>query len=171
MFNEKIQKETNDQIQREIESAHIYLSMAAYFDSTTLPGFAQWMKAQFQEELFHAFKFYDFVNDRGGRVALQPIGQPPVEFTSPLDAFEKALAHEQKITSHINHLYALAIQEKDYATQQFLQWFIDEQVEEEKSVGEVVHTLKMIGDNAHALLMLDREMGQRQPPVVTGGGE
>ena len=168
MLNEKIQKEMNDQLQRELESAYIYLSMAAYLDSVTLPGFAQWMKVQFQEEQAHALKFYDFIGDRGGRVMLQPIGQPPVEFPSALDAFEKALAHEQKITGHINDLYALATEEKDYASQMFLLWFIDEQVEEEKNAGDIVDMLKLIGDNAHALLMLDRELGQRQPPVEAG---
>ena len=165
MFNKKIHNEMNDQIQRELESAYIYLSMAAYLDSANLPGMAQWMKMQFQEEQAHALKYYDFVIDRGGRVTLQPIGQPPVEFQSPLDVFEKSLAHEQKITGHINDLYALAIEERDYASQILLQWFVEEQVEEEKNVGDVVDTLKMIGDNTHALLMLDRELGQRQPPV------
>ena len=165
MFNKKIHNEMNDQIQRELESAYIYLSMAAYLDSANLPGMAQWMKMQFQEEQAHALKFYDYVIDRGGRVTLQPIGQPPVEFQSPLDVFEKSLAHEQKITGHINDLYALAIEERDYASQILLQWFVEEQVEEEKNVGDVVDTLKMIGDNTHALLMLDRELGQRQPPV------
>ena len=168
MLNEKIQQEMNNQVQRELESAYIYLSMAAYFDSVTLPGFAQWMKAQFQEEQAHALKFYDFIGDRGGRVMLQPIGQPPIEFPSALDVFEKALAHEQKITGHINDLYALATEEKDYASQTFLLWFIDEQVEEEKNAGDIVDMLKLIGDNAHALLMLDRELGQRQPPVEVG---
>ena len=165
MLNEKIQKEMNNQLQRELESAYIYLSMAAYFDSLTLPGFAQWMKIQFQEEQAHGLKFYDFINDRGARVTLQPIGQPPVKFQSTLDAFEKAFAHEQKITGHINDLYALATEEKDYASQMFLQWFVDEQVEEEKNANDIVDMLKMIGDNAHALLMLDRELGQRQPPT------
>ena len=165
MLNEKIQIEMNNQIQRELESAYIYLSMAAYFDSLTLPGFAQWMKIQFQEEQAHALKFYDFINDRGANVMLQPIGQPPVEFQSALDAFEKAFAHEQKITGHINDLYALATEEKDYASQMFLQWFVDEQVEEEKNAKDIVDMLKMISNNAHALLMLDRELGQRQPPT------
>ncbi len=167
MFNKKIENEMNDQIQRELESAHIYLSMAAFFDANNLPGFAHWMKVQFQEEQAHAFKFYDFVNDRGGRVTLQPLGQPPVEFESPLEAFEKALAHEEKITGHINDLYALATEERDYASQSLLQWFVEEQIEEEKNAGDIVGTLKRIGDNYHALLMIDRELGQRLPPVET----
>ncbi len=165
MFKEKIQQAMNDQIQHEIESAYIYLSMASYFDAENYPGFAQWMKMQYEEEMAHAFRFYDYINDRGGRVELQPIGQPEVEFASPLAAFEAALAHEQKITGDINRLYAMSIEEKDYPSQTFLQWFIDEQVEEEQHVGEVVENLKLVGDNTHAILMLDRELGQRQPPA------
>ena len=168
MFSRKVQDAMNDQIQRELESAYIYLSMAAYFNSVNLPGFAHWMKVQFQEEQAHAFKFYDFVNDRGGQVLLQAIGQPPVKFQSPLDAFEKALAHEEKITGHINDLYALATEEKDIASQNLLQWFVEEQVEEEKNAGDIVDMLKKIGDSYHALIMLDRELGQRQPPVEAG---
>ena len=165
MLNKKIHNAMNDQIQRELESAYIYLSMAAYFDSINLPGFAQWMKAQFQEEQAHALKFYDFVYDHGNQVILQALGQPPVEFQSPLDAFEKTLAHEQKITGHINDLYALAVEEKDYPSQILLQWFVGEQVEEEKSAGDIMDMLKRIGDSYHALIMLDRELGQRQPPA------
>lgn len=167
MFNKKIQDAMNDQIQRELESAHIYLSMAAYFDSVNLPGFAHWMKMQFQEEQAHAFKFYDFVYDRGGQVTLQALGRPPVEFQSPLEALEKTLAHERKITGHINDLYALAVEEKDYPSQILLQWFVSEQVEEEKNAGDIVDMLERIGDSYQALIMLDRELGQRQPPVET----
>ena len=161
MFSQKIQDAMNDQIQRELESAYIYLSMAAYFESSNLAGFAHWMKAQAQEEQTHAMKFFDFIYDRGGRVMLQAIPQPPADLASPLDVFEKALAHEQKITGHINDLYTLAVQEKDYASQTFLQWFVDEQVEEEKSAGEIVETLKMVGDKGQALYMLDRQLAQR----------
>ena len=168
MFSRKVQDVMNDQIQRELESAYIYLSMAAYFDSANLPGFAHWMKVQFQEEQAHAFKFYDFVNDRSGQVLLQALGQPPVKFQSPLDAFEKALAHEEKITAHINDLYALATEEKDIASQNLLQWFVEEQVEEEKNAGDIVDMLKKIGDSNHALIMLDRELGQRPLPTQAG---
>jgi len=165
MFSTKVQDAMNDQIQRELESAYIYLSMAAYFDSSNLPGFARWMRVQFQEEQAHAFKFYDFIYDRGGQVMLQAIPQPPIQFQSPLDAFEKALAHERKITGHINDLYALAVEEKDYASQILLQWFVEEQVEEEKSAGDIVDMLGRIGDSYHPLIMLDRELGRRQPPA------
>lgn len=170
MFNKKLQNAINDQIQRELESAQIYLSMAAYFDSVNLPGFAQWMKMQFQEEQAHAFRFYDYVFDRGGQVILQALGQPPTEFQSPLDVLEQTLAHEQKVTGHINDLYALAVEEKEYSSQIFLQWFVEEQVEEEKAAGDIIALLKRVGDNEHALMMLDRELGQRQAPAEVEAG-
>jgi len=162
MFSAKMQQTMNDQIKYELESAYIYLSMAAYFESINLPGFAHWMRIQTGEEQEHAMKFFDFIYDRGGRVVLQAIPQPPADFASPLDAFEKALAHEQKVTGLINDLYALAVEEKDYASQTFLQWFVDEQVEEEKSAGDIVEMLKMIGDKGQALFMADRQLAQRE---------
>ena len=165
MFNKNVQNEMNKQVQRELESAYIYLSMAAYFEAMNLPGFANWMRVQFQEEQAHAFKFFDYINDRGGRVVLEAINQPPIEFKSPIDAFEITLAHEEKITGHINDLYALATRENDYASQTLLQWFIIEQVEEEKSAGDILNSLGMIGENYTALLMLDRELGQRTAPA------
>jgi ferritin len=154
----------NEQIKNELYSGYLYLSMSAYCESINLPGFAHWMRMQEQEERIHALKFFDFVNERGGRVVLQAIDQPPAEFRSPLDILEKTLEHEQKVTAMINDLYALAAQEKDYASQIFLQWFVTEQVEEEDSASQIVETLKMIGDNRQALLMLDRELGGRQAP-------
>jgi ferritin len=170
MLNKKLESAINDQIQRELASAYIYLSMATYFEANTLPGFANWMRIQFHEEQFHALKFYDFVFDRGGVVKLQPIEGPPVEFKSPIDIFEQTLAHEQKVTGHINDLYALSIEERDYPCQSLLQWFIDEQVEEEKNASDILDMLKMTVGNSHALLMLDRELGARQlpPEVLTG---
>lgn len=170
MLKKSLETAINDQIQRELASAYIYLSMAAYFEAKTLPGFANWMRIQFHEEQFHAFKFFDFVYDRGGVVKLQPIEGPPTEFTSPIDVFEQTLAHEQKVTGHINDLYALAVEERDYPSQTLLQWFIDEQVEEEKNAGDILDMLKMVQGNAHALLMLDRELGARAmpPEVITG---
>jgi len=169
-MSKKMLQEMNDQIQREMESAYIYLSMAAYFDGMSLPGFAQWMKIQFKEEQIHAMKLYEYIIDRGGKISLQPINQPPVDFNSPLEVFEKALAHEEKVSGHINDLYALSIEEKDYASRPLLQWFIDEQVEEEANAGQIVDTLKMIKDNTSALLMFDRELGQRPAPVESQGG-
>ena len=161
MSTKKVLDEMNDQIQRELDSAYIYLSMAAYFDGLNMPGFAHWMKKQFQEEQEHAMKFYEYIYDRGGEVKLQPLTQPPVEFDSPLAAFEITLAHEKKITGHINDLYALAVAEKDYASQVLLHWYIEEQVEEEKNAGDILDILKKASGNFQALRMLDRELGQR----------
>jgi ferritin len=120
------------------------------------------MRSQSQEETEHAMKFYDFILDRGGQVVLQAMDQPLVEFGSPLEVFERALEHERKVTAMINDLYGLAVRENDYASQTFLQWFVTEQVEEEKNAGDVVQTLKMIGDSNEALFLLDRELGQRE---------
>ena len=164
MLNQKIQDALNEQIKNELYSAYLYLSMAAYCESVNMPGMANWMRMQELEERVHALKMFDFVNERGGRVVLQAIDQPPAEFESLLDVFEKTLAHEQKVTAMINNLYALAVREQDYASQIFLQWFVTEQVEEEDSVGQVIETLKMIGDSRQGLLMLDRELGGRAAP-------
>ncbi len=160
-LSEKLQDALNAQIKEELFSSYIYLSMAAYFESINLPGSAHWMREQSQEELEHAMKFFGYVHERGGRVELEAIDKPPFEFEGPLDVFEQALEHEQFISSCIADLYALAIEEKDYASFSILQWFIDEQVEEEESAGEIVDTLKMIGDKGHALIMLDRQLAQR----------
>ncbi len=162
MLSKTIQDAMNEQIKNEFYSAYLYLSMAAYCDSVNLLGFAHWMRVQAQEETGHAMKFYDFIYDRGGRVILKVIDQPPADFQSPLHVFEEALAHEQKVTGMISNLYALAVQEKDYASQSFLQWFVDEQVEEERTAAQIIETLKMIGDHKGALFMLDRELGKRE---------
>ena len=162
MLGKKIQDAMNEQIKNEFYSAYQYLSMAAYCESMNLSGFAHWMRAQSREETEHAMKFFDFVLDRGGRVVLQAMEQPVVEFGSPVEVFEQALEHERKVTAMINDLYGLAIRENDYASQTFLQWFVTEQVEEEKNAGDVVETLRMIGDKSEALFLLDRELGQRE---------
>ena len=162
MLVPEIQEAMNEQIKNELYSAYQYLSMAAYCESANLPGFASWMRAQAREETEHAMKFYDFILDRNGRVVLRGIEAPVVEFGSPLEVFERALAHEQKVTAMINDLYGLAVRENDYASQAFLQWFVTEQVEEEKNTGDVVETLRMIGDKSEALFLLDRELGQRR---------
>ena len=169
MFSKKMLQAMNDQIQHEFYSAYIYLSMSAYFELENYPGFAHWMRIQFEEEMAHAFRFYDYIHSRGEQVTLLPIGQPPVDYESPLAAFEAALEHEQKITGDIHRLYALATDEKDYPSLSFLQWFIDEQVEEEEHVGEVVDNVKRVSGVSHAMLMLDRELGQRQPPAEVEG--
>ena len=162
VLSKAVQDAMNGQIKNELYSAYQYLSMAAYCEAANLPGFARWMRAQSQEELQHAMKFYDFVLERSGRVALQAVDAPLGEFGSPLEVFEKALEHERKVTAMINDLYGLAIRENDYASQTFLQWFVTEQVEEEKNAGDVVETLRMIGDKSEALFLLDRELGQRE---------
>lgn len=161
MLSNTLQQALNDQIRKEFHSSYLYLSMAAYFEAENLPGMAHWMRLQADEEREHAMKIYDFVLDRGGRVTLQAIEAPPADFSSPLAVFEAAYGHEQKVTKSIHDLYALAVKEGDYPTQVMLQWFIDEQVEEEKNASLVVAQLRMIGDSAAALLMLDQQLGQR----------
>jgi ferritin len=161
LLGRAVEDAMNEQIRNELFSAYQYLSMAAYCESENLPGFARWMRAQAREETMHAMKFYDFVLERNGRVALQGIDGPLVEFGSPLEVFEKALEHERKVTAMINDLYGLSARENDYASQTFLQWFVTEQVEEEKNARDVVETLRMIGDGSEALFLLDRELGQR----------
>ena len=160
-MDETIEKALNDQIKHEAYSAYLYLSMAAYFDSINLPGFAHWMKVQRDEEQSHALKIYDYVYDRGGRVTLQALEQPPSEFGSALEAFQQALEHERKVTGLINGLHELAQKHSDYATQAFLQWFINEQVEEEKTASDIVERLKLAGERGSALLWIDKELGSR----------
>ena len=162
MLSQTVQDAINEQVKNEFFSAYLYLSMSSYFESLNLPGFAHWMRTQYQEEVVHALKLFDFVNDREGRALLKAISQPPSEFQSPLDAFQQALEHEREVTQMINNLYALALKENDYATQVLLQWFISEQVEEEKNASNIVEQLKMIGNNGSALLILDRELGARK---------
>jgi len=161
MFSKKLQKAFNDQINHELSSSYLYLSMAAYAESMNLPGFASWMKIQTSEEKGHAMKLYKFVNEHGGRVELQAIEQPPVEFKSPIALFEDVLKHERKITALINKLYETALEEKDYAAQVFIHWFIAEQVEEEAAACEILETLKMAGEKGHALIMMDRQLARR----------
>jgi ferritin len=161
MLKPAIEQALNDQIQKEFHSAYIYLSMSAYFEAENLPGAASWMRKQAGEEQEHALKIFDFVIDRGGRITLQAIGQPPADFASPLAIFEAAYAHEQKVTQSIHDLYALALRENDYPTQVMLQWFIDEQVEEEKNSSAIMAQLKMVGDSPAALLMIDRQLAAR----------
>ena len=173
MINEKMQEALNKQINAEIYSSYLYLSMAASFESVSLPGFANWMRCQAQEELVHAIKIYDFINERGGRVTLKSIEAPPVEWDSPLAAFEAAYEHEQKVTGLINDLVDLAQAEHDHASDNFLQWFVAEQVEEEDSANTIVEKIKLVGEAQGGLFMLDQELGQRifTPPAETTGGE
>jgi ferritin len=161
MLSDRVREAINDQINAELYSAYLYLSMAGHLESINLPGFAHWMKLQAQEETGHAMKLFDFVNDRGGRVTLKAIAQPPAEFASPLAIFEETLKHEQEVTSRINNLYAVSLQENDYASQIMLQWFITEQVEEEKTATEIVEQLRRIGESGTALVIMDRHLAAR----------
>jgi len=169
MIKEKMQEALNQQLNAELYSSYLYLSMAAYFESINLKGFASWMRVQTQEELVHAMKFYDFIIERGGKVLLSSIEGPPTEWVSPLAIFEHAYEHEQKVTGLINKLVDLSAAEQDHATSNFLQWFVAEQVEEEASADEVVQKIKLMGDASGGLFMLDRELAQRvfTPPATT----
>ncbi|CAN5617250.1 ferritin [soil metagenome] len=160
-MNKDVQDAVNDQVKHELASAYAYLSMSAHFESENLPGFARWMRLQAQEELGHAMRLFDYLNERGARVMLQAVEKPPTNFDSPLSVFEQALAHEKKITGLIEQLYETAGKHRDYATQVALQWFLTEQVEEENSVSLVVEQVRMAGENRAALLMLDRALGAR----------
>ncbi len=171
MLSEKMQAAMNQQINAELHSAYIYASMSAYFADKNLNGFANWMRIQAQEEMVHAMKFYDFIIERRGRVLLQPLEGVPTEWADPLAVFENALAHEKKITGMINNLVNLSIKDKDHAANSFLQWFVDEQVEEEANADGVVQQLKLMGDSGAALFMFDRELATRVfvPPAAAGG--
>ena len=161
LINKTVQDAINEQIKNELYSAYLYLSMAAYFESINLSGFSNWMKVQAAEEQEHAMKFYEYIFERGGRVQLKAIDQPPAEWKSPMDAFQEVLAHEQKVTAMIHNLYAVALKENDYASQIMLQWFITEQVEEEKNAAAIIEQLKMITAHETAILMLDHDLGKR----------
>lgn len=163
MLSPKMEEALNGQINAELYSAYLYLAMAAYFESLGLKGFAAWMNVQAQEEVSHAMKIYNFVVERGGRVELAAIDAPTSEWDSPLAAFEAALKHERHVTSLVHDLVAKAVAENDYATKNMLDWFVDEQVEEEASAGEIVGRLKLAGQEGPALLMLDGQLGQRKP--------
>lgn len=161
MISEKIQEAFNEQINAELYSSYLYLSMSAYFESKGLPGFANWMRCQAQEEVVHAMKFYNFICERGGIVKLKAIDAVPIEWESPLAVFEAGYAHEQKVTGLINSLVDLAIEEKDHASNNFLQWFVAEQVEEEASADQVIQKIKLAGERGGGLFMVDRELAQR----------
>ena len=161
MIKKSVEVALNEQINAEFKSAYLYLSMSAYFQATGLTGCANWMRIQYQEELAHATRFFDYVNERGGRVRLAPIQEVQVDFSGIVDVFEKTLEHEQAITGMIDQLMDISIQESDHATKSFLQWFVDEQVEEEANVGQILNNLKLIKGEGQGLLMMDREMQTR----------
>lgn len=167
MLKEKIEAAINDQINREMYSAYLYMAMSSHSSSIGLKGFANWFMVQYHEEMLHAMKLYEYLQRQGGKVQLKAIQEPPVEFESPMDMFTKTLEHEQYITRSINELMDLAIAEKDHASQIFLQWYVNEQVEEEENDNDIILQLKLIKDDAHALLMLDRELASRVTTVPT----
>jgi ferritin len=160
-MNSKIESAFNEQLNAELFSSYLYLSMAAFFESQHHKGMAGWMRTQAIEEHMHGMKFFDFINECGGRVTLGKIEEPKTEWSSALDVFEDTCKHESKVTGLINELVDLALSEKDHAANAFLQWFVTEQVEEESSVQEIAGKLKMIGDRGGMLFMIDRELGQR----------
>jgi ferritin len=157
-----MQEVINSQINEELYSSYLYLAMAAHFDSVNLSGFAHWMKVQAEEERAHAMKFYGYLYDRGGSAVFKAIAQPPAKFKSPIDVFKQVLDHELKITKSITKLYELAVKEKDYPSQILLQWFINEQVEEEKNDSEIINQLSMLGESPVSLMMMDRRLAERK---------
>ncbi|MBN1844503.1 MAG: ferritin [Sedimentisphaerales bacterium] len=165
MISPTMQDAINAQINAEMVSAYLYLAMSAYFEDQNLPGFARWMKAQFQEEMSHADKLYEYLQERGGRVLLQAIAAPPAEFDGPLGTFQATLEHERKVTGLILNLVKLARKENDTATEIFLQWFVTEQVEEEKNAEDIIQQLKMVSGAPGGLFMLNRQLGLR--PLAT----
>jgi len=169
MLSKKLCNALNKQLNNELYSAYLYLSMSSYAGSIGLKGSANWFMVQYQEEMVHAMKFFSFINSRGEHTDLAAIAAPPAEFPTLLDMFEQTLVHEQSITSSINDLTDLALAEKDHATNIFLQWFITEQIEEEENDRDIIGKLKLIGDNGQGILMLDNELATRVfvPPPTT----
>lgn len=167
MISERMEEALNRQLNAELYSAYLYLSMAAYYEASDLPGFANWMRVQAQEELTHAMKFFDYIVQSDGRVILETIEKPPEEWESPLDVSKHVLEHERKVTGLINDLVDLALEEKDHATYNFLQWFVAEQVEEENSAKELLRKVKLASESPAGLLMVDNELAGRvfNPPT------
>ncbi len=167
MLSKKIEKALNNQINAEFYSAYLYLSMSAYLQDISLIGFANWMRVQYEEEQFHALKMYDYLLERGGKVKLETVKAPPHQWENIIDVYKEVLKHEQEVTRSINELMSLALEEHDHATANFLQWFVDEQVEEEATVSDLLAQLKLVGGQGSGLFMLDREAAQRNffPPA------
>ncbi len=162
MMSKTMQDALNEQMKHEFYSSYLYLSMSAYCDRANLPGLARWMRGQAEEETRHAMKIFDHVLDRGGKTELHELGRPPADFASPREVFEQAHQHEQQVTASINQVYGLAVDERDFASTVFLDWFVQEQVEEEKTSGLLAEQFRMVGEDRPGLLMLDRELGQRK---------
>ncbi len=168
MLSAEMEKAFNDQMNREYYSSYLYLSMAAWFEHQNLKGFANWMKVQSQEELFHVDRIFKFIHDRGGKVRLIGIKDPETEWKDPLACFQFGLDHEKEVSQEINKLVDLAIKSSDHASNNFLQWFVAEQVEEEASTDEVLQRLKLIKGDPGALFMIDRELAKRQAALDGG---
>lgn len=160
MITKAMQDAINEQIKNEFYSAYLYLAMSAYFNASNLPGFAGWMRKQSQEEQSHALKLLDYLEDQQAQVVLKAIEPPPGEFKGPTDVWQQTLEHEQKVTKMIHGLYELALKENDYATQTMLQWFITEQVEEEKTASLILEQVKRVGESGTALFFIDRHVGK-----------
>lgn len=171
MVNEDIQAAINRQIQHEFFAAYLYLGMMTYFESLSLSGFAHWMRLQATEEVAHAMRLVDFLVDRGGRVELGQIDSPDLDFDSPLGVMRSALEHERKVTGTINELYALSVEKNDYPAQVLMQWFVSEQVEEEKNAGEIVGQLEFASGSASAVLVIDGRLAARGPTADEGAAE
>lgn len=161
MISKKMEAELNEQVNKEFYSAYLYLAMAAYCTQIGLPGFAHWMRLQYDEENMHVTRMYDYILDQGGAVHLKTIEEPPKDYGTPLEIFEKTLEHEQFITKSIHKLMRLAVEEDDYATQAFLQWYVTEQVEEESNVNDVLNPLRMVGNDKGGLMMIDQKLSGR----------
>ena len=165
MISEKMQSELNEQVNKEFYSAYLYLAMSAFCTQIGLPGFAHWMRLQYEEENMHVTKMYDYILDQGGEIHLKQIEEPAKEFGTPLEIFEQTLEHEQFITRSINNLMGLAVEERDYATQTFLQWYVSEQVEEEANVNDILNPLRMVGNDKGGLMMIDQNLSNRAAPA------
>jgi ferritin len=161
MLTKKVEQAMNRQLALELQSAYVYLAMSAFCEAESFPGLAHWLRGQAQEELDHAMRFYTFITDRGARVRFGALDQPREQYSSALDVFEQALDHERSVTRSIGDLYTLVVNERDYAAQAWLDWFATEQVEEEKTVGQIVDSLRRIGERGDALFFLDKELGGR----------
>ena len=168
MIDKKLENAFNDQINKEFYSAYLYLAMKTYFEELNLKGFVNWFDVQVQEEQAHGMGMYDYVHERGGKVELGAIDKPEIEGSTPVEVFEHVLRHEEYVTSRINALMDVAEEVKDRAAISFLNWYLKEQVEEEANVGGILQTLKLIGDDKKALLLLDKDLGARvfNPPVI-----
>lgn len=165
MLSDKLQDAINEQINAEYHSGYLYLAMAAYLEKLNLAGGSHWMRLQAQEEVLHGMKLFDYMLERGGQIKLTEVAAPPVAWNSPLTAFEEALKHEQYMTERINGLAKLALDENDFATNNVMQWYVTEQVEEEANVGDILAPLRMVGEDKGGLMMIDQQLAQRLPPA------